>query len=382
MSWWQRLFAQQASGTVIGDPLLTAAARNSAQLAADLEAINPWHLPTVVAARGLCANTTAMMSLVSVDANGRRVEPASSLLRRPDPAEPYRRTLERIVNSMTRHGRAWLHIDALGSNNYPLAVHVVADRRVQADLDARGRLTAARIDGTSIDVRRLVRIPMTSEDDDAAHQLGSSPLDEIETALEQLAEVYRYSASYYTTAEVPSYAVRNPTRLTSDQAQLLSDQWLLARLERRPPVLSGGIELETYSRPSAADSLLLDAINYLDALVARVLLIPPTLLNVLSQSSLTYATASGEFQRWLTIGLYPMFLSRIEAAFTDLLPRGQRAVFDTSNLTRLDQAGRIATLAESIGAGIHTPAEARALEGLPADPADTPAPIDPIVEGI
>ena len=78
------------------------------------------------------------------------------------------------------------------------------------------------------------------------------------------------------------------------------------------------------------------AARYMDAVVARVMQIPPSLLNTESQHSLTYSTVAGEFQRWLTVGLHPMFLSRIEAAYTELLPRGQRAEFDTSPLTRLD----------------------------------------------
>ncbi len=132
---------------------------------------------------------------------------------------------------------------------------------------------------------------------------------------------------------MPPYAVVHPTRLTAAQAAALQDQWMMARLERRPPVLSGGISLETYTRPSAADALLLEALNYLDATVARVMQIPPSLLNTYAHGSLTYSTTQGELARWLAIGHAPMFLSRITAAFSDLLPRGQRARFDTSPLT-------------------------------------------------
>jgi phage portal protein BeeE len=212
--------------------------------------------------------------------------------------------------------------------------------------------------------------------------LGTSPLADVAPVLEQLAEVYRYSAAYYTSAAVPPYAVVFPNRLKASQAQEASDQWLLARAERRPPMLSGGITLETYSRSSAVESALLESMEYLDAVVARVLQIPPSLLNVISQSSLTYSTTQGEFTRWLAVGLYPMFLARIEAAFTDMLARGSTAVFDTSNLTRMDFAGRIEAYAESVGAGIHTAGEVRALEGLPATPDRVPVPIQPNVEGL
>lgn len=158
--------------------------------------------------------------------------------------------------------------------------------------------------------------------------------------------------------------------------------WEAARAKRRPAFLSGGVELETYNPTSAADALLLDAVNYLDAVAARVMLIPPSLLNVEAHSSLTYSTTLDELRRWLTLSLMPGYLARIEAAFTDLLPRGQEATFDTSALLRMDFANRVATYSASIAAGIHTTQEVRALEGLPAVPDAQPVPIDMNVEGI
>jgi hypothetical protein len=48
----------------------------------------------------------------------------------------------------------------------------------------------------------------------------------------------------------------------------------------------------------------------------------------------------------------------------------------------MDFASRVATYSASIGAGIHTVAEVRALEGLPTTPEAAPVPIDANVEGI
>jgi phage portal protein BeeE len=67
---------------------------------------------------------------------------------------------------------------------------------------------------------------------------------------------------------------------------------------------------------------------------------------------------------------------------SDLLPRGQVALFDTSNLVRMDQAGRVATYTAALGAGIYTVNEVRALEGLPVVPDATPQPVTPNVEGL
>jgi phage portal protein BeeE len=377
--WWRRLlYPELFDGDPIAGEMLSPSARQAAELAGELATLDPWDVPMVVATRQLAADTAAMMPMVAM-AGRDRLDPIPPILRRPDPTEPYRVTIERIVNAMTRHGRAWLEVDIIGHNNKPIAAHIVDESRVSPTVDpVTRRLTSVLVDGRSVALERIVHIPMRVDRD----PLGESPLQAIRPALAQLVEVYRYSSAYYTTAEVPPYAVVHPNRLTVKQSALYSDQWLLARAERRPPILSGGITLQTYNRPSAADSMLLDAINNLDAAVARVMMTPPSLVNAVAHSSLTYSTTVAELDRWLNLGLYPMFLSRIESAFSDLLPRGQTAIFDTSNLTRMDFPGRIETYAASIAAGIHTTAEVRALEGLPADLNAVPDPIQANVGGL
>jgi hypothetical protein len=88
-----------------------------------------------------------------------------------------------------------------------------------------------------------------------------------------------------------------------------------------------------FSQASAGESLLLDAASFFDSVISRIMLIPPSILNTQSQSSLTYSTVGGEFARWLSIGLRPVYLNRIESAFSELLPRNVHAKFDTTPLT-------------------------------------------------
>jgi HK97 family phage portal protein len=373
---WARLFGRAATADTPAD----AARRMSLELAAELDHLDPFDLPTVVAGRQLIADTVAMLPMVGVAGRG-RIDPTPALLRRPDPSEPYRQTLERIVNSMTGpHGCAWLDVITSGYDGWPLAVEVIDPSRVTYELTPnRARLARVWVDGRDRELSKIRLIPFRSD----PGPIGTSPLADIRIALDQLAAAFRFAATYYdAAAAVPPYAVVHPNRLTAAQASDHLDAWMTARAERRPAMLSGGITLQTFNPTSAADALVLDAINYLDAAVARVLQIPPSLLNVVSQSALTYSTTLDERQRWLQLGLYPGYLARIEAAFSDLMVSGTSAVFDTSNLVRMDFAGRITAYAASIAAGIHTPAEVRALEGLPVVPAADPAPITPNVEGL
>lgn len=372
-TWLSRLF---------GATVPEAPSRRAAMLAVadQLANIDIFELPAVVAGRQLTADTSAMMRLVGFSDTGGRLDPTPTLLRRPDPFEPYRDTLEKIVNAMTRHDVAWLYVTVRGADGWPLAVEQIDNGRMNVTwLDpARKVVSGATIDGTSVDPRdvRPIKFVLDGPTPDR------SPIERVRAVLEQLIAVYRYSAEYYGAGAVPPYAVVHPNRVTDTQAGEFMDQWLTARAEHRPALLSGGITLETFNPASASDAMLLDAVNYLDSVAARVQQIPPSLLNTSAQSSLTYSTTAAELQRWLKLGLYPGILSRIEAAFSDLLPRGQQAVFDTSNLVRMEFAERIGTYATSIGAGIHTPAEARALEGLPNVPDSDLVPISPNVEGL
>jgi phage portal protein BeeE len=374
-TWIQRLFG----ANVETSPPQSVRARLAA-VAEQLALIDIFELPSIVAGRQLTADTAAMMKLVGFSELGGRLNPTPSLLRRPDPQEPYRDTIEKIVNAMTRWDIAWLYVPVYDSAGWPLAVEQIDNGRLNVTWKdpARKVLDNATLDGRAIETKDLHPVKFVQD----GPVPDRSPIERVRAVLEQLIYVYRWGAEYYGAGAVPPYAVVHPNRVTDVQASEFMDQWLTARAERRPALLSGGIAIETYNPASASDALLLEAVNYLDAVAARVQQIPPSLLNTAAQSSLTYSTTAAELNRWLKLGLYPGILSRIEAAFSDLMPRGQSAIFDTSNLVRMDQAERITTYATSIGAGIHTPAEARALEGLPELPDSDLVPISPNVEGL
>ena len=336
--------------------------------------------PTVYALRSLIADTVAMLPMVALRGTT-RVDPQPSLLRRPDPAEPRRTTLEKLVNSMTRTGDAFLYVYDYDSDGQPLAVRVLDPSRVVALVDYEAdtpRVQSWEVSGRPVPLRRIKHIPLTLD----PGPLGTSPLKACVDAFATLGGLWTFAASFWEDGGTPPYALKHPRRLTALQADEFLSQWIDARRKRRPAVLSDGLALEQYTTPSAADALLLDGLQYFDAALARAFLCPPSLVNVLSQSSLTYATTTDEMRRWLALALYPGYLARIEAAFTDLTPRGQQVVFDTSNLLRTDYAARVATGTQATGAGLLTVDEWRAQEGLPPLPNTDAVPLSPTVEGI
>ena len=323
-------------------------------------------IPMVVTCRQLIADTVASFPLhVYDEQTGRKLDRNRAVLRRPNPEEPYSDTIERLVNAMTRYGTAWMAETVEGSDGYPLAVEHVANRRVNYTLnDAQTRIASLTIDGRPAKVSKVHTVPFILEDT----PIGTSPLIQIRDVLESLNAAYVYASDYYGAGAVPPYALIHPTRLQADKAEELWQSWAAARDKRRPAVLSGDLSLQTYTPQSAADALVLDAQAQMSATIAAAMQIPPSLVNALSQSSLTYSTVRDEFRRWLVIGLNTGYLGRLESAFTELLPRGQVARFDTTSLTRLDEGERIDLYERALAAGIYTLDEVRAREGLEPSP--------------
>lgn len=324
--------------------------------------VSPLSIPMVVTTRQLVADTVASFPLVAKVGTD-FVDPPRALLRRPDPREPASDTFERIVNAFTKYGGAWIRVTSQDARGFPLSIEYVDNPRVSYTLNAVGsRLLEVRIDGREVPLGSVRHIPFIL---DGGSPIGQSPLIQIDAALQDLNRAAVYAADFYGAGATPPYAITSPTRLGADQADKMLAKWQDARSRSRPAVLTGDLTLKTFDTQSAAEAQVLEAITALDATIARVMQVPPSLVNALSQSSLTYTTTLDESRRWLALGLNVGYLNRIESAFTDMLPRGMRAKFQTQSLTELDEQAQLDFDTDAIEAGILTIAEVRERRGLP-----------------
>lgn len=351
----------------------------AAALAARMRSWDVRRLPVVVGLRMLVADVAASLPMVAVRGNA-RVDPQPMVLRRPDPDEPYRTTMERTVNSLTGWGNAFFQVWKTGTDSWPLAVKLMQPADVLVGLDTwQERVVAYDYHGRHLPTSNVLHVPFITD----PGPLGDSPLERIQTVVDDLATAYDWAATYWRDGGTPPYALTNPTKIADSQADAMLDRWLAARRRHRPAMLTGPWKLETFNAPTAADALLVDGLNYLDAAIARAFNVPPSLANVVSQQSLTYATTTDEMRRWLALNLYPSYLARIEAGFTDLLPRGQVAVFDTSNLLRTDWVSRVNAAAAAVAAGLADADEMRVSQlGLPPRNTTAMVPTSPVVEGV
>ena len=332
-------------------------------------ALTPFEIPIVVACRDLIANTVGQLPMIAYRGNAPRPDQPTIVIR-PDPYEPRWLTMHRLVNNLTGWGHAWLVPTSFYADDYPAAVRVVDASRAFGEFDAAGRLTAVYYDGRRLEPGTgAIWVPWRVTQ---AGSLGSAPLNDCARAVEYLAALYDMAGSFWE-AGFPSIAVLVKQALNPTQTAELKSQVRSAWARRHEPAI---IDRDGQLAPigsSAVESQLVESIAIANTEIARAFGVMPSLVNVAAGDSLTYATTEAEFSKWLKVGL-GQYLTRIEAAFTDLTPYGTEVRFDTTELLRTDLEARWNAYAVGVAGGWILPEEVREREGLGPFPTGRPAP--------
>jgi len=296
--------------------------------------MSPWDLPIVVACRRVIADTILQLPLVAMR-NRRPLPSQPAVCARPDPFEPRWLSMWRVADNLTGWGHVWLRPTAWdASTGWPNAVRVYDAPAGAPQFDpTTGDLVGVSIDGTLYRPGPQGVIWLPYDVPRRGHP-GQSPISRCWQAVTYLAALYEMAGSFWE-AGFPSVALQVGARLNDDDTRKLKAQLLSSWARRHEPaVIDNGATLAAVGS-NAVDSQLVESIQVANAEVARAFGVMPSLVNVAAGDSLTYSTTEGEMTKWLSIGLGP-YLTRIEAAFTDLLPYGQSAVADTAVLTRAD----------------------------------------------
>jgi phage portal protein BeeE len=298
--------------------------------------LTPWELPIVVACRRVLADTIAQFPLVAMT-NGQPRTPQPPVVVRPDPGEPAWLTKSRIVDNLTRAGHCWLKPVAFAADDWPTAIRVIDGERGAAQYDADGRVIEVSIGGETFGIGptrgEVIWVPYQVA---RAGSPGDPPCRDCWRAMEYLAALYDMAGSFWE-AGFPSIALMIARRLDPDDARKLKDQLLTSWGRRHEPtVIDNGATLAPVGT-NAVDSQLVESMAWANAEVARAFGVMPSIVNVAGGDSLTYSTTEGEFTKWRAIGLGP-YMTRIEAAFTDLMWLGTVANFDTTNFVPTDMA--------------------------------------------
>jgi HK97 family phage portal protein len=220
---------------------------------------------------------------------------------------------------------------------------------------------------------------------DGASLRGVGPLQLCGAAISVSVESQEWAANFYadggaTSAPIIHSAVELSDDPDSDEteAERFADAWS-AKGNNRVRVVDPRIESIDFPTFNPQGAQMLDARMYQNGDTSRMFLIPGELLEyAMSGSSLTYQNLSTVYDDFLRRCLRPNYLSKIESAMSDLIPRAFAARFDTDVLTLADAKTRYDTYAVGITAGIITPEQAQSFEGLqPGDTDNAPVPFSP-----
>jgi HK97 family phage portal protein len=99
--------------------------------------------------------------------------------------------------------------------------------------------------------------------------------------------------------------------------------------------------------------------------------VPAHLVQVETTTSNTYSSVTQDSQAFVRFTLRP-WIVRLEEGLSELLPRGQRAVFNLDSLLRASTLDRYNAHKVALDAGFMTVSEVRELEGLPPLAIDPP----------
>ena len=168
-----------------------------------------------------------------------------------------------------------------------------------------------------------------------------------------------YAAKYFDGGAQPTGILYSDNAdLSQDEADMLKAVWMrhYGGTSREPAVLNASTKFQQLS-DNAKDSQLVESRQFSLTEIANMLGLPGYYLGA-PNSSRTYSNVEQEQLQFLR-GITPL-ITRIEAAFTDLLPRGQYAKFNTDALLRSDTLTRYQAHKIALEAGFLTVAEVRA----------------------
>ena len=322
-------------------------------------------IASVLSAVSLLADSVATMPLraTRLQSDGsRKPIPLPAILEDPDPSSTNKfELIHSTVVSMALHGNAYLLIARDGAKPVGLTPLHPYQMNVMANKDGSGR-TYLHL-GHEIPTEDMLHLRWFTPPQSL---VGISPLLQQRTIMGLALAMDRYLAQWYGEGATPSGVLESDKPVTAEQARLLRETWEGSqRKHRRPAVLSDGLKW----RPVNVSAVDMDFNMTRDAVIAevgRIFRIPTHLLNIKGDGQ-TYSNVEQGSLNFLTYTLQP-WLTRLEIAFSKILPYSVDVAFDPSSLLRLDALTKANVQKIQIDSGVRNPNEARLQDGLPGYP--------------
>ena len=250
-----------------------------------------------------------------------------------------------IMDSLLGDGNAYIEVCAVDQFGYPTVVCPVDPVKVRdVTLDRAGHTVFTMHDGAHLggvrDGGTMIHITAYKR---AGSLKGLGPIlaGKQGIALSMAAE--QFGARFFGDGANPSGYLKTDAPIDEQEAIALKRKWIqtYGNLNREPAVLYGGMTWNPIS-VTPEESQFIETRKFQSGQIAALFRIPPHLVGDVDKST-SWGTGIEEMGLGFVTYCLGPWMSRIEQAFSYLLPRGQFARFDVSELLR-GRAAEQATL--------------------------------------
>jgi HK97 family phage portal protein len=286
-----------------------------------------------VAWAALDLNASVLSAMPVYRTRSGRVLPAPSWMGNPDP-DIYTDWSEFAKQLFWDYqiGEAFVLPMSRAADGWPYNFRVIPPPLVTVEMNAGRRVYKIG----SLDVTgEILHIRYKSTSDTAR---GMGPLESGRTRLVAASVLARYASDFAASGAVPKYTLDTDQPLTTAQADELLDRWWSARIGNmgepfKPAILSSGLKANPLQL-SPQEMGLTDLAQYNEARISVLLGVPPFLLGLPSNESMTYSNVSQIFdfhdRRYLKTAA-----TRVMSALSGwALPRGQSAELNRDEYSR------------------------------------------------
>ena len=315
----------------------------------------------------LLADAVASLPWDAYRKNGdvrQEVTPEPSLLRDPYPEITEFEWKHQMMVSLGIRGNFYGMVTQRDRYEYPTEIMPVHPDEVFRERDkVTGRVTT-RVAGERISDADLFHVRGFTL---PGQVNGVSPLNLARHSIGLGLATQKFGAQWFGDGAAPSSQIITDQVLSDAQVRQTQAQWVESHGGRRlPAVLSGGFEWKPISI-TPEESQFLGTREFTIKEMAMLVGVPPHMIGDVDKST---SWGTGIEQQSIGFVTYNLraWLTRIEAALSRMLPRGQFVRFNVDALLRGDIKSRYEAHAIAINNGFASPDEVRAHEDLPPVP--------------
>jgi HK97 family phage portal protein len=289
-----------------------------------------------------------------------QVNPQPSLLKAPAPDMTEFDWKHMMMVSLCIRGNFYGLITQRDQLEYPTSIVPLHPDNVRLDRDPRTMQRRVWVGGNPEPRENLFHIPAFRL---PGYDVGLSPVAMARHSLGLGLAAQEYGEKWFRDGASPSSVLETDQDLQEDQVRKVQKQWIVSHGgSRRPAVLSGGFKWRAITI-TPEESQFLQTRQHQAFEIAQMFGIPPHMLGIMDR---TTSWGTGIEQQSIGFTTYTLrpWLTRVESALTNVLPRGQFARFNVDGLLRGDVKTRYEAYRIAIDGGWRNPDEVRALEDL------------------